>query len=403
MKTASLIYGYSSRNAGDFAITLGAIDVLLECDVNVRLFSRYCAKNKDFHESKKLIEARYGSRIEMHESPFCLDRTDSVLSTSKNYIDGAMTILGIKRKQSFRKKLLDSDFIIFNGGNLFRCQSLIDYTRLHALMYPLRLALDKKPFIIFPQSASKLNKAGKKLLLPILEQADLVYFREKESYNYIHQFLAGRNFLQSIDLAFFINKKGITESDRFKNRIAITLRFHTVGDIQYLNAEKINHIKTQIQKIVEQFASEHRFVIIVQTDKDEEISRELASDLNVDLYKTNDPIELISIYKSCSLLIGMRLHSIILALSAGTPCFGIFFNEWGLKNPGLMQYFNMPYTMLDNNTAINAAHIDSLTGLLANKNEHTVNINNIVDSERKRLMLSLSEFINNSTPDGLTS
>jgi len=29
VKTVSLVYGYSARNAGDFAITLGAIDVLL--------------------------------------------------------------------------------------------------------------------------------------------------------------------------------------------------------------------------------------------------------------------------------------------------------------------------------------------------------------------------------------
>lgn len=28
VKTVSLVYGYSARNAGDFAITLGAIDVL---------------------------------------------------------------------------------------------------------------------------------------------------------------------------------------------------------------------------------------------------------------------------------------------------------------------------------------------------------------------------------------
>lgn len=394
MNTVSLIYGYSARNAGDFAITLGAIDILLECGVQIKLFSRYCARNKDFHESKKLIEARYGDKIRLYESPFCLDRTDSKLSTFKNYADGALTIVGFKRNKFFRKELLDSDMIIFNGGNLFRCHSFIDFTRLHALMYPLKLALNKKPFIIFPQSASKLNNIGKRLLLPILEKAETVYFREKESYNYIHKFISDQNFQQTIDLAFFIKKDGIVELERFKNKIAITLRFHTVGDIQYLSPEKIIHIKTQIKKITQEFSPEQQFIIIVQTDKDEELSREIATELNIDLYKTNDPIELLSIYKSCSLLIGMRLHSIILALSTGTPCFGIFYNEWGLKNPGLMQYFNMPYFILDNNTEINSTHLANISDLFTNKQKYTIEINKIVNSERSKLLHNLSQFIN---------
>ena len=37
VKTVSLVYGYSARNAGDFAITLGAIDVLLSFGIKVKL------------------------------------------------------------------------------------------------------------------------------------------------------------------------------------------------------------------------------------------------------------------------------------------------------------------------------------------------------------------------------
>lgn len=392
MKTISLIYGYSSRNAGDFAITLGAIDVLLECGVNIKLFSRYCAQNKDFHDSKKLIKTRYRNAIHFYESPFCLDRTDSKLKTLINYADGALTILGLKRNKEFRKELLNSDVVIFNGGNLFRCHSFVDFTRLHALMYPLKLALNKKPIIIFPQSASKLNKEGQKLLLPILQRAEMVYFREKESYSYIQKFISGQNFLQSIDLAFFIKKDGIVAAERFKNKIAITLRFHTVGDIQYLSSERILHIKTQIRKIVDTYRNGNEFVIIVQTDKDEELSKDIASDLNIEIYKSNDPIELLSIYKSCSILIGMRLHSIILALSIGTPCFGLFFNEWGLKNPGLMQYFHMPYMILDNDKAVDTVHLDSISDLLSNRERYSVQLKNIIDSEHAKLLNNLSSY-----------
>ena len=91
--------------------------------------------------------------------------------------------MGIIRKRGFRRQLLDSDMIIFNGGNLFRCNSIIDFTRLLALMYPLQVAQKNgKKVIIFPQSASTLNKIGKLLLFPILRKAQVVMFREKLSY-----------------------------------------------------------------------------------------------------------------------------------------------------------------------------------------------------------------------------
>lgn len=120
VKTVSLVYGYSARNAGDFAITLGAIDVLLSFGIKVKLFSRYSRSNLDYHQALETLNQRYSNHIEVFESPFTLDRTDSMIKTLKNYTEGLFTIMGIIRKRGFRRQLLDSDMIIFNGGNLFR-------------------------------------------------------------------------------------------------------------------------------------------------------------------------------------------------------------------------------------------------------------------------------------------
>ena len=43
----------------------------------------------------------------------------------------------------------------------------------------------------------------------------------------------------------------------------------------------------------------------------------------------------------------MRLHSIILAMSTGTPAIGYFKKEWGLKNPGLLSSYGQKYVFLD--------------------------------------------------------
>ena len=122
MKIISLVYGYSARNAGDFAITLGAIDILLELGYKVKLFSRYRAKSTDYKDAYVRIKGMYGDRVEIYECPFSLDRSASKFTMLKNYADGMLSIIGVNKHRAFKKALLDSDFVIFNGGNLFRCR-----------------------------------------------------------------------------------------------------------------------------------------------------------------------------------------------------------------------------------------------------------------------------------------
>lgn len=395
MKSVSLIYGYSARNAGDFAITLGAVDLLLESGVSVKLFSRYCKKNKDFYDSKKLVNDRYGDKVKVFESPFCLDREDSVFKTALNYFDGIMSLIGIKNNANFKRELLESDIVIFNGGNLFRCESFIDMARLSALMYPLQIAKKKnKPYLIFPQSSSNLNKFGKNKLLPILNGAKTVFFREKKSFEHISKLTSSDNFKQTIDLAFFINKDSLKQRNDIKpNTIAITLRFHTVGDIAYLSERQIGHIFEQLGLLVSTYNKQYSFVIVVQTDKDKELSQKFADEYSLELIKSNDPVELLEIYQSVHMLFGMRLHSIILALSVGTPCYGIFMKQWGLKNPGLMSYFDMPHFMLDDDAKQNDEVIDTVSDILAKRSEYSEKILNTTNKEYHNIKSVIDELI----------
>lgn len=350
-KTVSLIYGYSAKNAGDFAITLGAIDTLMKLGVCVKLFSRYCSQHNDFHYARKSLVERYGSDVEIYECPFSLDRSDSVLKTAHNYLDGLLAVIGLKRKKQFRQNFLDCDLVIFNGGNLFRCRSFIDFARLAALVYPLNIARKaKKPYLIFPQSASTLNYFGRLLLKPVLQNAKLVMLREQETYEYLNCIVPNAHFFQTIDLAFFIDKDNLPKTQKdYSGYVAFTLRFHTVGDIAYLQDNKRMRIFDVLGKVVDEFKMKRKVVIIVQTKKDAKLSLEFANQHKIELVECFDVPTLISTYKQVDLLIGMRLHSMILALSVGTPCLGVFYKEWGLKNSGLMSMFNMPYYFMDNN------------------------------------------------------
>lgn len=349
VRTVSLIYGYSARNAGDYAITLGALDILCAQGCKVKLFSRYRKGQKDFFQSSKDLIARYGDRIEIYESPFCLDRTDGIGKTFRNYFVGFATLIGLNSQSGFQKELLDSDVIVFNGGNLFRCHSFIDFTRLLALLFPLRIAVkNHKPYLIFPQSASKLNVWGRKILFPILKRAEVAMFRERQSFTYLQSMVQSDNFMQTIDLAFFIDKIRLPAIPVSKRKtVVITLRFYTVGDIKLFSDEEISRCYSALDGIIPHLSESYDVLVVVQTDKDEATSVAFAERHGLKIIKTNEVPILLSLYKEADLLIGMRLHSIILALSVGTPCLGLFYREWGLKNPGMMEYFDLPYLFMD--------------------------------------------------------
>ena len=133
-------------------------------------------------------------------------------------------------------------------------------------------------------------------------------------------------------------------------------------------------------------------MVVVQTDKDYLKSQQFAAKHELRLIKSNDPMELLYIYRSVSLLIGMRLHSIILSLSVGTPCFGLFYKQWGLKNPGMMNYFGMPYTIMDEPSEA-VSDVKAIRDLIANIDRHSIAIMEKVNREYKNMVAKFIPII----------
>ena len=146
------------------------------------------------------------------------------------------------------------------------------------------------------------------------------------------------------DLAFFINH-GIKKETLLTKKIAITTRSQTIGDINELSAEKKQLIKQTLQNVTsELLEKDYQVAFVVQTKKDRSFTHEIFSVFNtqgnkVEFFENYDPIELIKFYSTCDLLLGMRLHSIILALTAGTPCIG-YLKKLGLKTKVLLRLIN---------------------------------------------------------------
>ena len=164
-------------------------------------------------------------------------------------------------------------------------------------------------------------------------------------------------FVRSTDLAFLCEDTE-TASRKFNElglrldtkTAAIVVRNTGIGDIGELAFDKQKKLMDQLLA----FIGEHRdyhYLIVVQTEKDREFSQRALETIRgiaaVDMVENHDPLVLREIYKHVEFLITMRLHAGILSLSANTPVIGLFSEEWGLKNPGMMTDYEMPYVVIE--------------------------------------------------------
>ena len=402
-KSVSLIYVYGLKNAGDMAINIGAIDLLHKLGYEVKLFSRFNKGNLEFKKSKDYLEALYPG-IEIFDSPFILKREEKFLKQLFFYTSGLFSLIGIPKPKFFIEKLINSDLVIFNGGNLFRSESIADYLRLLALMYPLKITRMRKiPYLIFPQSASKIDFLGRLLLNKNLKNAIKVWTREDISYNYLNSLFKNINLKKSFDLAFFIRfheiayekfkikYKGLIEQEN-KIKIAITLRTHTVGDLMEFNPERVNKILKKFERTINEFLRKKSYEIYLfcQTKKDKKITNKLYSkfrfDKNIYYIEEYDPLIIKFFYGKCNLLIGMRLHSIILALSENTPAIGYFDKQWGYKNPGLMKKFELPYKFIEDDFEDFSSFINNM---LEREQNFRKSVKAIIEKEQQNFLYSL--------------
>lgn len=403
-KKIFLAYAYSSKNAGDLAICIGALDLLIENGYSVTLLSKYDKLDPEFFSSREYYRRRYKSKITFLEAPFTLDRNASFIQKFINNLKGYIVLKGGKNKRAkeIGKYISQSDYVIFNGGNLLRCSNLVDYIRLKALYYPIQLAKKmRKPYLIFPQSTANIDGAGKRLLQKFISEADYVFLREEESYQKLKHTFGVDNLIQSIDLAYFIRKEQERQNSSSKT-IAFTLRAHSIGDLNEFSREE----KLKIYEIFKFFLekssyTDYKIVFVVQTRKDiaftEEVVRKLQIDCpqyNISIFENYDPLELLNFYKDITILIGMRLHSIILASSIGVPCYGLFYKEWGLKNPGMMKHLDMPFTMIDEElNGQDEIDFEKVEFLMKNSNTISNTIIEKIHKEKNKMLRFLDEKI----------
>lgn len=398
MKTALLAYQYGMGNSGDFAINIGSLDLLYEYYDQMIIISKFTKSDTEFEIDKEYLN-KYYKNIEVIEGPFKLDRSN-IVGTVSNYISGLVKYPFLLVSASYNKKFKDAEVVFLNGGNLLRCNSMTDYIRLFALIFPLRLAKRNSiKYILLPQSTTSINMLGLKLLDPYLNSANTVYAREQLSKDRLEQYFPKSNIEISLDTAFFIKDREIVKSKYKKkyphlsikkNNVCLTLRKEDIGDIGELSLEKRHKINESIEKLINLLIEDkYTVTFVIQSKKDKEFTthvyNKFSSCTDVNLVEEYDPLILREIYRNSTCLIGMRLHSLILAMSAGTPVIGYFDQKWGHKNPGTLGQYKMPYGFIDQDPDLHSFLVNSF------ENKEIMLIE--IEKTKNKLRSSLQESI----------
>ena len=353
--TAMLAFLYGQDNAGDFAICYGALDVLLESYDRVIAVSRYKANSEQFAQQVEALQKRYGARVQCVAGPFTLDRT-SKFSTLTSYTRGAVAYARYTAKAWNPKLMQSCKCIYINGGNLLRCESATDRVRLTAILYYAKLARRMGiPYCFMPQSTAGISAAAAKEIGSLIDSSEALLARESLSRAKFQQ-ICTKPVLQSLDAAFFIGDDATTRvqgAEKFSSfepgtYACITLRRECIGDIGQLPADKIASINTAIDELVNGLrARQLEPVFVCQTYKDLAFTQETSKRHGARMVEEYEALMLRELYRGAAIVAGMRLHSLILAASVGTPVAGLFDESWGLKNPGIMGDISMPYVFID--------------------------------------------------------
>ncbi|WP_277540855.1 polysaccharide pyruvyl transferase family protein [Haloarcula laminariae] len=349
LDSLTLAYAYGCRNAGDFAINEGSLALLSRAcpEADVTAVSRFASASPEYQRMADRLDtlaegALVGGPITY--DPERQSRPAQLAALARNGLQYGVDLAGVAEGRSAHsalyERITDGDALLFNGGNAIHYSpSHGNLPYLLAMLYPLQVARrNDVPYGLLPQTTFGLAGLPKRLVRSLLADAEFVMTRDAITFDYLSEFGLPTQLINGVDTAFL---NGTPEpsapSDGGPARIAAVPRFSTLGDTGELDeaGERMEEtFLTYLERLVE---SGHEVTLTIQTEIDEAWAarhRDRLDDIGVGYVESYDPDALRDHYAGMDLLVTMRLHAAIFALSVGTPTIGVYRREWGPKTPG---------------------------------------------------------------------
>jgi polysaccharide pyruvyl transferase CsaB len=296
---------YGAGNLGDELILEGIMKTLREVkpSAEITILSADPAKAKDKFEVRSLYKFPAGIR-----------------SFFKYLFNGNLR----KTKQAVK----ECDFFILGGGGLF------DTTSFKAILIwgiqSMAANFYKRPVIMYGQNISKLKSiVARKIVKHLFKKAAFIAVRDENSKEIVKDMMKGKKVYLMPDLIFKIspNHKHAKE-----NKLLICLRENPNKKIsKKAKGEFLNKIAEFTNKFLEKNKEFKVEFIPFEKRKDEQLNANLLEKIiakdRVKIHPyTENKLDIERIFSEAKIVLGMRLHSTLMAINTATPFIAINYN-----------------------------------------------------------------------------
>ena len=337
----------SPKNVGDQAMLQVLVDLIKSVHKNAFLTVHSADPNLDKGETFNVKHTLYSWSVFREKKTIA--RVINILKLVTQYLvlkAGVDSLKSDKKLDHIIRDYRNADLILFVGGGYLRSrkgikQSLNLFMQLYLFRYAALFSAKK---IVAPISVGPFGyKWHEKIVVHVLKQMDLVAIREEISYKMLKKHKM-KNVVLCSDHAF-MTRKIIKKFTRGKSTIGFTIRKWLSGN-SYTKFEKsfIDSIQqfsqltgARVQPIVQVDAPMYGDDDVLLTKK---IIKKLKNnDVDVLKMKSVNTVQgALEAYAAIDLLLGMRMHSNILAAVQGVPFVAISYEH---KTEGIAKQLGM--------------------------------------------------------------
>jgi polysaccharide pyruvyl transferase WcaK-like protein len=383
--TKTLYVGiFSGQNIGDLVISNQIVNFIQKEGLHVDLINFITLEQVE----NATTEIRFNNNISPHQKIKKILLNMKI--TSEIYTKNSKIILDIYSiyKESFTYylyplffreyiKIIDNyDFVCIGGGNLLMTLNNNSYSWAIKINRLIKIAKDKrkKVFIISVGAGPILSQKANRLFSESLNMADYITVRDENSKRLLEDTLnVKRKILVSGDPALLLDN--VRKKVLNRKNINVAISIIPFGKRDFFNLEwykDSNYYMDMYEKLITYlhkrnpnfvfhlFSSAYTdYEIIPQLEKHiKETNKEITEDnLKVVYVKSAD--DLLKFYQSQDLLIGTRMHSLIIAFTQSIPIIAI---SWQGKVTAFMDYVNLSqycYNLNSVNDRLEQIYIDS--------------------------------------------
>jgi len=241
------------------------------------------------------------------------------------------------------EKIVESDIVVIGGGNM-----IFDATKFSRSASGFKKIIDiaknhnKKVFVISIGIGPFVTQIQEKQAVEVLNRCDFITFRDSKSLEIYRKYYNDKNFFLTIDPVFMLpcyvsndnnKKEHIIGINLFDNRLAKVKQKKKYNEVKKGYVELINMLlKNTGLKIVLFSTALNDYKVI------EDVYKKISTS-NVEVRRISGFDDLIKLYNEIDLLIGCRMHSMIIAYTQYIPVIGL---SWQPKVDAFFDIINQP-------------------------------------------------------------